>query len=88
MGVQNKCSLWLESECSESGKIEGKLFIPRGELFFPRSDGCLTERSEVRQSRSRKGKFASRNGKFPEIFPLEDYSLFSHRDAFFLSVAP
>ena len=44
--------------------------------------------SEVRQSRSRKGKFASRNGKFPEIFPLEDYSLFSHRDAFFLSVAP
>ena len=86
--MRNICSLRLERSCSEMEKLEGELSFPRENFHFPRSDGCLTEHSEVRQSRSRKGKFASRNGKFPEIFPLEDYSLFSHRDAFFLSVAP
>ena len=69
--ARNKCSLWQESECSESGKIEGKLFIPRGELFFPRSDGCLTERSEVRQSRSRKRKNSLEEKKEPESYSIE-----------------
>ena len=73
----NKCSLWQESECSESGKIEGKLFIPRGKLFFPRSDGCLTERSEVRQSRSRKRKNSLEEKKEPESFFISEYNFFS-----------
>ena len=60
------------------------------EANFSFRDRTVVWPSVARLDSPDRGKERSPRGmeSLPEIFPLEDYSLFSHRDAFFLSVAP